>query len=262
MVSGQGGTAVADVIFGKYNPSGRLPMTFYEKTSDLPDFGDYHMANRTYRYFTGKALYSFGFGLSYTTFMYDAATYTETGTGTSKIIHLTVPVTNTGTMDGDEVVQIYPHHLDPKVAQPERSLVDYKRITIIKGQTMNVTFDIPVERFRYWNIETSTYVVDPGNYELHIGAASDDIRQIATLSVTSGIDDANVDAPFIVAPNHTKDSIKLMNEVSKIELYNIGGQMLKTVNGYEMSLSDFCKGVYLLRVFKGDKTYNASIIKE
>jgi beta-glucosidase len=179
----QGGAAVADVLFGNYNPAGRLPVTFYEKTTDLPDFSDYRMANRTYRYFTGKALFPFGYGLSYTTFEYEpvvpnVATVTEKDT-----LHLTVPIKNTGDRDGDEVVQVYLHHKDSSVPQPIHSLIAFKRVNVPKGATVNVDFDIPVERFHYWSVEKSAYVVDAGAYEIQIGASSGDIRQTCAVTV-------------------------------------------------------------------------------
>jgi len=180
---GQGGAAVADVLFGNYNPSGRLPVTFYEKTADLPDFSDYRMTNRTYRYFTGNALFPFGFGLSYTTFDYQqivchAATVTAKDT-----LHFTIPIKNTGDRDGDEVVQVYLHQKNSSVPQPIRSLVAFKRVTVPKGDTVDVDFDIPVERFHYWSIEKQAYVVEAGEDEIQIGASSGDIRQTCAVTV-------------------------------------------------------------------------------
>ncbi|HEY0256535.1 MAG TPA: glycoside hydrolase family 3 C-terminal domain-containing protein [Candidatus Methylacidiphilales bacterium] len=179
----QGGAAVADVLFGDYNPAGRLPVTFYGKTADLPDFSDYRMANRTYRYFKGKAVFPFGFGLSYTTFDYApivprAAVATENDT-----LHLTVPIKNTGDRDGDEVVQVYLRHRSSSVPQPIRSLVAFKRVAVAKGDTVNVDFDIPVERFHYWSAEKQRYVVEPGADEIQIGASSSDIRQTCEVTV-------------------------------------------------------------------------------
>jgi beta-glucosidase len=179
---GEGGAAVADVLFGHYNPSGRLPITFYEKTTDLPEFTDYRMTNRTYRYFTGKALFPFGFGLSYTKFDYLPATSTVTTLTAKDTLHLSLPIKNSGDRDGDEIVQVYLHHKDSPVPQPIRSLVAFKRVTLAKGATANVDFDIPVEQFHYWSVEKKAYVVDPGSSEIQIGASSGDIRQ--TLAVT------------------------------------------------------------------------------
>ena len=182
---GQGGAAVADVLFGDYNPAGRLPITLYEKTADLPDFSDYRMANRTYRYFTGKALFSFGFGLSYTAFDYLPLTPPAATLGPKDTWHLVVPVKNSGDRDGEEVVQVYLRHLDSPVPQPIRSLIAFKRVPVAKGETVHVAFEIPVEWFHYWSVEKKAYVVDPGSYEIEVGAASSDIRQTCRVTVRS-----------------------------------------------------------------------------
>jgi len=178
---GEGGAAVADVLFGKYNPSGRLPITFYASTADLPGLSDYRMANRTYRYFKGKPLFPFGFGLSYTTFDYGAASLKAASV--TDTVDVTLPVKNSGGMDGDEVVQVYLHHKNSPVPQPVRSLVAFKRVTVAKGVSMPVHFTIPVETFRYWSTMQNKYVVDPGEYELQFGASSADIRQTCTVTV-------------------------------------------------------------------------------
>ncbi len=183
MVGGEGGTAVADVLFGKYNPSGRLPVTFYETTGQLPDFTDYRMANRTYRYFEGKPVFAFGFGLSYTTFQYGPAQIAPGAVKRADTLHVDVPVRNTGARDGDEIVQVYLRHLASPVPQPIRSLVAFLRVAIKAGATQTAGFDIPVERFHYWDVEKKAYVVDPGSYELEIGAASSDIRQTCRVEV-------------------------------------------------------------------------------
>ena len=180
---GQGGSAVADILFGHDNPSGRLPVTFYEKTADLPDFSDYRMANRTYRYFTGKALFPFGFGLSYTTFEFQPIVPAVATVTAKDTLHLTVPIKNTGDRDGDEVVEVYLHHAKSAAVQPIRSLVAFKRVTVPKGATVNVALDVPVERFHYWSDEKQAYVVEPGADEIQVGASSADIRQTCTVTV-------------------------------------------------------------------------------
>jgi beta-glucosidase len=135
-----GGTAIADVLFGDYNPSGRLPVTFYKSVDQLPPFSDYDMKGRTYRYFSGEPLYEFGYGLSYTTFAYsgfDVPVEIAAGSLTT----LTVDVTNTGTRDGEEVVQLYVSY--PDIAgSPLRSLQGYERIFLKAGETRKVTFNV------------------------------------------------------------------------------------------------------------------------
>ena len=181
----QGGKAVAEVLFGDVNPAGRLPVTFYKSTSDLPDFEDYSMNNRTYRYFKGKPLFAFGHGLSYTTFKYsdaklDAETIAPDGT-----MHVTFTVKNTGERDGDEVAQVYFRHVHSAVPQPKEALCGFTRVHLPKGETASVTVDIPAERFRYWDTTTKQYVVEPGKYQLLIGSASDDIRLKVPVKVGS-----------------------------------------------------------------------------
>lgn len=161
----RGGDAVADVLFGDYNPSGKLPVTFYRSVDDLPDFLDYTMANRTYRYFNGEPLWAFGYGLSYTTFAFDKPKY--------KMGELTVKVTNTGTRDGEEVVQVYLRRMSD-VKGPKKSLRAFKRISLKAGETQHVTIDLPREAFETWDETTNTMRVISGQYELMVGQSSRD----------------------------------------------------------------------------------------
>lgn len=133
------GTAIADVLFGDYNPSGRLPVTFYRGDKELGDFNDYNMNNRTYRYFKGQPLYGFGHGLSYTTFRYDGLKAVPKG---NKVMNVTVNITNTGKMDGEEVVQLYILNQDKAVVAPIRSLKGFQRIFIKAGETKPVRFSL------------------------------------------------------------------------------------------------------------------------
>ncbi len=181
-----GGTAVADVLFGDYNPAGRLPVTFYRGTADLPDFADYHMKNRTYRFFTGAPLYAFGHGLSYTTFTYAGARVAAPQVAADGTIKVSVEVTNTGAREGDEVVQVYAKQVglvDPNRAQ--QSLVGFQRVSVAKGQKATVVIGIPVSALRHWDSAKKDYEVDAASYELRVGAASDDIRATATVKVAA-----------------------------------------------------------------------------
>jgi beta-glucosidase len=133
-----GGQAIADVLFGDYNPAGRLPVTFYRSVDDLPDFEDYSMANRTYRYFKGEAVYPFGYGLSYTSFGYASLTVDNTGASALKV---QASVTNTGEVDGDEVVQVYLSN--PRdFTTPIRALKAFRRIHLKAGETRTVAFTL------------------------------------------------------------------------------------------------------------------------
>jgi beta-glucosidase len=179
----RGGDAVAEALLGEMNPSGRLPITFYQSEKDLPAFDDYSMTNRTYRYFTGKPLFAFGHGLSYTTFKYGEAELSKTSATSSDIIDVKVDVTNTGKLAGDEVVQIYAHALQPPVPMPLQTLVGFRRVPIAPGETKTVTIPVPAKNLRRWEEKTNRYVVDPGSYELRVGRASDNIVSRATLRI-------------------------------------------------------------------------------
>jgi beta-glucosidase len=172
----EGGTAVAQVLFGDVNPAGRLPITVYASTDDLPPFEDYSMANRTYRYFTGKPLYAFGYGLSYTRFDYADAKLISAGIGPADSIKLSFAVKNTGSWDGDEVAQVYFRHVDPAVPQPKLALCGFTRVHVAKGGSATVTMEVPAQRLRYWDTTQKKYGVENGSYELLIGGASNDIR--------------------------------------------------------------------------------------
>lgn len=134
------GTAITDILWGDYNPSGRLPVTFYKSTDDLPDFNDYSMTNRTYRYFTGEPLFPFGYGLSYTTFAYSAVNTPEQAE-TGKNITITVDVANTGKYSGDEVVQLYVTHQTSE-KHPIRALQGFQRVFLKPGEIKQVTFEL------------------------------------------------------------------------------------------------------------------------
>jgi beta-glucosidase len=172
----EGGRAVAEVLFGKVNPSGRLPVTVYTSTAALPAFDDYSMSNRTYRYFSGKPLFAFGHGLSYTKFKYLQAQLNASAFSAGEMMKLSFTLKNTGPCSGDEVAEVYFRHLHSAVPQPKLALCGFKRIHLAKGESAAVTMEIPAERFHYWDTKKKQNVVEPGKYELLVGAASDDIR--------------------------------------------------------------------------------------
>jgi beta-glucosidase len=179
----EGGKAVAEVLFGSVNPAGRLPVTFYGATTDLPSFLDYSMANRTYRYFKGKPLFAFGHGLSYTQFKYDAAQLDKAQVNANDTVHVKLDVANTGARDGDEVVQVYFRHVSSAVVQPLEALCGFERVPVAVKQVAHVDIPVPVKEFRYWDTARKEYVIEPGNYEILVGAASDDIRAKLVLRV-------------------------------------------------------------------------------
>ena len=175
-----GGTAIADVLFGDYNPAGRLPVTFYRDTSDLPPFDDYRMLDapkgRTYRFFEGTPLYPFGHGLSYTTFRYGALRASAASAGARDTVLVQVDVTNTGRRAGDEVVQLYVRHEGSRVKRPRRELRGFRRVPLAPGETRTVAFRLPVSSLAYWDEGTSRWVVESEPVRLMVGASSADIR--------------------------------------------------------------------------------------
>jgi beta-glucosidase len=179
----EGGRALAEVLFGEANPAGRLPVTFYRSTEDLPPFTDYSMANRTYRYFKGKPLFAFGHGLSYTQFKYGPAQLDRPQASTNDIIHVKLDVTNTGARDGDEVVQVYFRHVKSAVPQPLEALCGFQRVPVPHQQSAHVDIQVPVKSLRYWDTTRKQYVVEQGDYEILVGAASDDIRATLPLKI-------------------------------------------------------------------------------
>ena len=163
----EAGRAIADIIFGDYNPGGRLPVTFYKSVSDLPPFEEYRMTGHTYRYFGGKPLYPFGYGLSYTTFSYNnlkvGNEYSQSDT-----VRMSVNVKNTGAIAGDEVSQLYLTSLDAKVSVPIRSLVAFKRIHLLPGEEKIVSFTISPEAFTIID-DNGEKVFKPGRYDIFAG---------------------------------------------------------------------------------------------
>jgi len=170
------GTAIADVLFGNYSPAGRLPVTFYKDTSDIPAFDDYKMAGRTYRFFKGAPLFPFGHGLSFTTFAYSRLRTSAPGMRGKDTVTVSVNVTNTGKRAGDEVVQLYVAYPSSKVERPIKDLRGFKRVTLAPGQTRTVSFKLPASSLSYWDAGSHAWVVEPGVVELQVGASSADIR--------------------------------------------------------------------------------------
>jgi beta-glucosidase len=179
----RGGTAVADVLFGQAAPSGRLPVTFYRATADLPAFTDYSMANRTYRFFTGRPLYAFGFGLTYTAFRYGAAAAAQKTVARDGVVQLSVPIENTGGRDGAEVVEVYGRRSGAALPEPIRTLVAFEKVEVSRGQTRTVQIAVPIERLRLWDAAKKDYAVAPGEYEIQVGASAGDIRSVARVTV-------------------------------------------------------------------------------
>ncbi len=170
--AGQGGAkALAEVLFGDYNPGGKLPVTFYASNDDLPDFLDYRMENRTYRYFRGKALYPFGYGLSYTTFSIGKGQLSASTINKDGKVTLTVPVTNTGKREGTETVQVYVKALDYPDA-PIKSLKGFQKLSLKAGETATATITLDGETFEYYDESIDELSTRPGRYQILYGNSS------------------------------------------------------------------------------------------
>ncbi len=179
-----GGQAIADIIFGDYNPAGRLPVTFYRSTDQLGEFDDYNMDGKTYRYFKGKPLYAFGYGLSYSTFKYSDLKVNKKKARPGDTIKLSFKVTNTSSRSGDEVVQLYISDLDSELAMPVKQLRKFQRLHLKAGETKKVNMTIkPIDDMRYYEPRLESYTVEPGEFELQIGSASDNIKLKYTIQI-------------------------------------------------------------------------------
>ncbi|KAA6300673.1 MAG: 4-beta-xylosidase [Candidatus Ordinivivax streblomastigis] len=169
----QGGTAVTEVLFGDYNPSGRLPITYYNSLDELPPFNDYDISKgRTYQYFKGTPLYPFGYGLSYTSFEYKNLKIIEAG----NLIKLSFEIKNTGSRAGDEVSQVYVTLPETGAVKPIKELKGFQRNTIKRGETKKVEIEIRKDLLRYWDENTEKFIVPRGNYMFGIGSSSQEIK--------------------------------------------------------------------------------------
>lgn len=178
----EGGTAVADVISGSYNPSGRLPLTFYRSTDQLPDFLDYSMDDRTYRYMNESPLYYFGYGLSYTTFGYGNAKLSSGKIRNGKSVTVSVKVTNTGDLAGHESVQVYVKRLNDENA-PVKALKGLKMIYLNPGESKTVKIELPASSFEYYDGYADDLTVKSGDYRIMVGSSSRD-EDLTSLDLT------------------------------------------------------------------------------
>lgn len=171
----EGGTAIADILFGDYNPAGRLPYTVYRSVQDVPPMREYDITKGfTYMYFEGEPDYVFGHGLSYTTFGYTNLKISSDVPG--RQLDVQMDVRNSGQRAGDEVVQVYVHDVEASVKRPTKRLVGFERIPLNPGQTKTVSFSVPAERLAFWDEKKHAWVVEPGAFDVMVGSSSADIR--------------------------------------------------------------------------------------
>ncbi|CAL9599672.1 Xylan 1,4-beta-xylosidase [Streptomyces sp. enrichment culture] len=173
------GTALARVLAGDVSPAGRLPQTWYADDADLPDLLDYDVigSRQTYLYFEGTPLFPFGHGLSYAAFSYGALTARADGSA----VRVSFTVTNTGDVTADEVAQLYTRAVQASVPRPRRELVAHRRVRLAPGETAELSFDVPLSAFAFWDVAVGRWRVEPGPYELLAGASSEDVRLRATV---------------------------------------------------------------------------------
>jgi beta-glucosidase len=176
------GLAIADVLFGNYSPAGRLPVTFYKSTRDLPPFTNYNMDGRTYRYFRGEPLFPFGHGLSYTNFQYSNLQLpTRVSAGDNAWISVTVK--NTGSMNGEEVVQLYVTDVNASAPVPIRSLQGFQRMFLKAGEETSVSFSLAPRQLSLIDT-TAKRVVEPGVFEVSVGGKQPGFKGIADAATT------------------------------------------------------------------------------
>ena len=181
----EGGNAIADVLFGDYNPAGRLPHTVYASEAQVPPIDEYDITRGfTYMYLKGAPLFPFGHGLSYTTFAYSNLKVSPATLSTTGTLTVSIDVKNTGNRPGDEVAQLYIHEVKPTVIRPAEELRGFQRITLNAGETRTLTFTIPAAKLAYWDERTHAFVVNPGTFDVLVGASSGDIRARDRINVT------------------------------------------------------------------------------
>jgi beta-glucosidase len=183
----RGGDAIADVLFGNYNPAGRLPVTFYSSTNELPDFKDYNMRagkGFTYRYYNGDALYPFGHGLSYTKFKYSDLQIDKIKLNSSDTFTVSERVLNNGYLDGEEVLQLFIKDVESDKWMAKKQLRKFERIGLKRGESKTIKFNLEAsEDLRYYDAMYRKYMVEPGSFEIQIGASSEDIRLKQIISI-------------------------------------------------------------------------------
>ena len=180
------GTALADVLFGDYNPAGRLVQTWVKSMDDLPPMMDYNLRNgRTYMYFKGQPLYPFGYGLSYTTFAYSNLRASSSRLTKDGQMSVTVSVRNTGKRDGQEVAQLYVTHMGSKVERPIEELKGFQRVALKVGETKVVLFQLKAKDLAYWDADKKQWVVEDEKVNLMVGASSADVKLQQTISLGS-----------------------------------------------------------------------------
>jgi beta-glucosidase len=178
------GNGLADVLFGDYDPAGRLTQTWVKDEAELPPMMDYDIRHgRTYMYAKAKPLYAFGYGLSYTTFAYSGLKVSKARLGDGDVATVSVEVKNTGARAGDEVVQMYVAHEGSKVERPGEELKGFARVSLKAGESKTVTMPLAAKALAYWDDGAKKFVVEKDSVEVRVGASSEDVRLKAVVEV-------------------------------------------------------------------------------
>ena len=180
----EAGNAIASVLFGDYNPAGRLPYTVYESVDQLPPNTEYDVTKGfTYMYFTGDALYPFGHGLSYTTFRYGKLRLSTKKLSANGKLEISLHVQNIGKRAGDEVVQLYVHAVSPSVKRPMKELRSFRRVHLKPGERKAVAFPLPADQFAFYDVNKHDFAIEAGPFEVMVGSSSADIRATARIEI-------------------------------------------------------------------------------
>jgi len=253
----EGGTAVGDILFGDYNPSGKLPLTFYKSLSDLPDFENYSMAGRTYRYFDKPVLYPFGYGLSYSTFNFDSISIPNKKIKLCRMdtISILFSLTNTSGRTGSEVAQIYIRNLDSKYSQPIKQLKGFKKIGIIAGQQVLDSIRLNLNEFYSYDTIYHKYIIESGRYEVQLGSSSQEIYFRDTILIDNCNDTVWQDSikDDYIYPVPAGDIIYLQASGSvfnsRIEIISVEGIKLIDIDyTNSVDIHDLVPGMYFLHL--------------
>ncbi|MEO6916979.1 MAG: glycoside hydrolase family 3 C-terminal domain-containing protein [Chitinophagaceae bacterium] len=180
----EGGNAIADILFGNVNPGGKLPLTVYADAAQVPSVDEYDVTKGfTYMYLNGKPLFPFGHGLSYTTFKYSDFKIPVKKISDKENFSVSVTVSNTGKVKGDEVAQLYVHDVVCSVKRPGKELRGFQRVTLNPGEKKTLTFIIPANKLAFYDEKTHGFIVEPGMFDIMIGSSSEDIRQNGQIEV-------------------------------------------------------------------------------
>jgi beta-glucosidase len=283
----EGGTAVAEILFGTVNPSGKLPASFEKKWEDNPTFNSYYSTNKTvnysegvflgYRYYDSKAvapMFPFGYGLSYTNFKYsNLSIVSDTSGGKQKYI-VTADIKNTGSIDGAEVVQLYVKDMVSSVPRPDKELKAFSKVNLAPGQTKTVTMVLNMDAFAFYSTLQNSFVVEKGDFEVKVGASSAEINLTGNITISddyfftgvsekkASFDEYNIyPVPASDVLNFSTTSPKSLTQVG---IYDINGRKIDSFqlinNSATYNCSKLNNGIYFCRFISENKVFSKKIV--